>query len=141
MRFTQPANLATVLQPLNINVKLLVAFTLGGLALGGGVGVFGSDTLEFTTIVLTAFAGGILGASAMIVSHICIQSVIQHGCKRWLSASATNYALMAAIRVIHPLAIAPGDWDGWSRWLLVGIFLAPVVTAVNGFLKLHQPAA
>jgi len=140
MPFTQPADRLTAPQPLNINVRWLIASTLAGLAIGGGLGVLGSNSPELTTIFLTATTGAIIGGSVLIVGHICIRSIFQSGCKRWLTASATTYAIVAAVSLIYPLGIAPGDWSGWGRWLLVGVFLAPLVTAVNGGIGSQPPA-
>lgn len=140
MPFTQPADCPTARQPLNIDGKWLLAATLAGLAIGGGWGAFGTNSIRPTTILLTATAGAIIGGSVWIVGHICIRSIVQSGCKGWLIASATTYAIVAAVSLVYPLGISPGDWSDWGRWLLVGVFLAPLVTAVNSGLGSHAPA-
>lgn len=44
MPFTQPADRLTASQPLSINVRWMIASTLAGLAIGGGLGVLGSNS-------------------------------------------------------------------------------------------------
>jgi uncharacterized membrane protein SirB2 len=118
---------------IGISSKRLLSFMFIGLVLGTLVGSMGVGQFRPAAVFLLAISGAVLGVSVPVVGSICAQSIKEYGIKQWLAHSAATYLLIGGLGLLCYTMISPGDWTGWSRWLISGLFLAPLVTAVVGF--------